>query len=52
MHDASKRLWARPFRTEAASFAVIMAPMMRVSCTSLRLRIVIPWVVPSVHLRF
>jgi hypothetical protein len=51
-HDTSKRLWARPFRTEVASFVIIMVPMAWVSHALLGLCIVVAWAVPSVYLRF
>jgi hypothetical protein len=52
MHGTAKCLWAMPFRTKVAPFMIIMAPTVRVSLTSLGLRNVTPWVVPSVHLNF
>jgi hypothetical protein len=50
-HGASKRLWTRPFKTEIVSITIIIAIAARVSRMSLGLRVIIPWVVPSVHLR-
>jgi hypothetical protein len=46
VHGVSKCLWARPFRTEATSVAVITVP------TLLRLHVVLLWAVPLAHLRF
>jgi hypothetical protein len=42
MYGAPECLWARPFRTEAASFATIMASMAWVMRASLGLCIVVP----------
>jgi hypothetical protein len=52
MHDASKRLQARPFGTETASSMVITAPATRVSPSLLGLCVVVSWVVPLVYLWF
>jgi hypothetical protein len=52
MYGASVRIWARPFRNEVASFAIVVASMEWVPCASLGLRIPIPWVAPSTYLRF
>jgi hypothetical protein len=52
VHDASKHLRARPFRTEATSFTVIMAPMVWVSHALLGLCIDVARAVSSVYLRF
>jgi hypothetical protein len=52
VHDASKRLWARPFRTEATSFTILTTPVVWVSHALLGLCTVVRWVVPSVNLRF
>jgi hypothetical protein len=52
VHGASKHLCTRPFRAEAASFVIIVAPTMQVMCMLLGLRAIIPWARPSVCLRF
>jgi hypothetical protein len=52
MHNTSKCIWVRPFRTETASFMVVTAPMVGVSHVPLRLRVIIPWAVLLAHLWF
>jgi hypothetical protein len=52
MHDSSKHLWARPFRTMVVLFTIIMAPGVLVPHVLLELCVVVPWAVPSVCLRF
>jgi hypothetical protein len=51
-HSANEYLRTRPFRTEATSFAIIMAPTMWVLRTLLGLHTVIPGVMSPVRLRF
>jgi hypothetical protein len=51
-HISSKCLWGKPFRTEAASLMIVMAPMAWVSRMLLGLHVIVPSVVPSVYLRF
>jgi hypothetical protein len=46
MHGAPKCLRAWPFRTEDASFTIVMAPTVQVSRVLLGLCIIIFWVVP------
>jgi hypothetical protein len=52
VHGISEHLWARPFRTEVASFAIIVASVARVSHALLGLRVIIPWAVVAAYLRF
>jgi hypothetical protein len=52
VNGASKCLQARPFRTEALSFMIIMVPMVWFSHALLLLCVIVPWAVPSVYLRF
>jgi hypothetical protein len=52
VHGASKRLQARPFRTKALSFVIIMVPTAWFSHALLLLCVIVPWAVPSVYLRF
>jgi hypothetical protein len=51
-HGASECLWARPFRTEATSFAIVVAFVAWVSHASLGLHVIVPWVASSTYLRF
>jgi hypothetical protein len=51
-HGASKRLRAKPFRTEVASFTIVVASTAWFSCALLGQCTAISWVMPSIHLRF
>jgi hypothetical protein len=50
--SASKRLWDRPFKTEVASYMIVVAPGTWVSRSLLGLCTIVPWAMLSLCLRF
>jgi hypothetical protein len=52
VHSASKHLQTRPFRTEDASFMIVVAPTAWVLRALLGLCVIIHWAVPSVYQSF